>query len=155
MRIFIAYFAAACLIAMGSYMALFVLIPNITEYRKFKDAPLVPVTELSEIQKRYRRLVEVNFTYQYEGESFTSERFQSFQTFTQEDDRFRAIKSRSLSDSALFCYVDPAEPSQAVLVNDFDYFSFWMLLLGFVLFPLSLACYAIYCGRYEARIQNG
>jgi hypothetical protein len=154
MKAVIAYFTAFCLISMGCGMGFLVLLPSVVKYQTFKNAPEAKIIKFIKLKQRYRRKTEVEYVYEFKNKEYTSKQFASFPTFTQNDERFRAVQKIRSSGGKPSCYVNPSDPSDAVLVNSFEYFSFWMLTLGFFAFPLTLGCYSIYCGRYEQKKAN-
>lgn len=154
MKYISAYIAAAIALLASGYMCFFVLIPNLVSYHKFKDAPKVPVTNMIKLERHYRYPVRAKYEYEFGGNVYTGEKFETFRTFTQEDERFLEVMSRKNSESGFYCFVNPDDPSQSVLNNDYDHFTIWMYALGFIGLPFLLGSYLIYCGRYEYRKAN-
>ena len=135
-------------------MGIFVFGQNFIKHQQFKQAPEGRVTKLIQLESSYNRNITVKYRYDYEGISYTSNELATFPTFTNKSERFHDIQARSRDPLNFRCFVNPSDPSESVLINDLDYFAYWILLLGFTIFPLLLGCFAIYCGRYERNKAN-
>ncbi|MEX0777555.1 MAG: DUF3592 domain-containing protein [Phycisphaeraceae bacterium] len=151
---FLILFFAIFLVFGGLFPYLFTIRPLLKGYAARNWQP-VPCTVQSSKVKSHRSSdgttysMDVRFEYEWQGQVLQSDRFDFIDGSSSGYSHYKAQAKRYPAGSKQTCYVNPADPTQAVLSRQFNQ-PLWMSLLPFI-FPLVGAVGLFFTIRYAWR----
>ena len=142
----------------------FQLIPDLLKLKEFSNAPQCEVIEILKLEKtrsisssKVRYNYKFKYVYSVDGSNYTSESPTVYRSQTLngifEGRIYDRIKESQSKSTHIFCYVNPDNPSDAVLDNSSSTPTLLVNLL-LIIGPISIGVFALYCAFYEWKKQH-
>jgi hypothetical protein len=146
----------------GLYFTFFHMVRDLLELRKFHGAVAVEVDQVIKCDRErtsssgVRYKYGFRYRYSFGGTDYISENATAYKGQTTNGDLESRIYDNIImaqsNSSEILCYVNPDDPSDAVLDNSFSIKTFGANLL-LIIGPLAIGGYAVFCASYEWKKQ--